>query len=399
MKTLLFILEYPPFKGGVANYYGHVVKYWPEPENILVLDNNDNALIKNWLWPKWLFAIWHLWHTIKIQKIEHILIGHILPLGTVAYYVTKLTKTPYSVFLHGMDFTYALRQTRKKQMARRILIKAGHIICANSYTAGLVKEFVGKDYESRVVVVNPGVDPLTTHLPVQAGNSQLTTQTNNLNNSDKQKVTILKEKYNLQNKVVLLTVGRLVKRKGIDKVLESLPNVFKKVPSLIYVILGNGLEITNYKLLITNLDLSKKVILITDADDNEKNKWYRICDIFIMPARVIRRGTTNAAHANNKMEGDDFEGFGIVYLEANLAGKPVIAGDSGGVGDAVQDMVSGLLVNPENTAEISKAIIKLATDANLRKKLGEQGRRRALTEFRWEDKVKMIYNRITHLPA
>jgi phosphatidylinositol alpha-1,6-mannosyltransferase len=392
MNILLFTLEYPPFKGGVANYYGHMVKYWPsyaslnkatdgkpKPDDILVLDNNHNVLLKNWLWPKWLPAIWHLWQTVKKQKIEHILVGHILPIGTVTYYVTKLTKTPYSVFLHGMDFTFALRVTRKKQMARRILIKAKHIICANSYTAGLVKEFVGKDYESRVVVVNPGVDPLTTH------NSQLTTQTNNSNNLDKQKVTSfklrvtrLKEKYNLADKIVLFSIGRLVKRKGFDKVIEAMPEVTRTVPNLYYFLAGDGPD----KIYIKGKAKGVRNIIFLDRiTEADKWAWLDLCDIFIMPARNIK---------------GDFEGFGIVYLEANLAGKPVIAGNSGGVGDAVQNMISGLLVNPENTAEISKAIIKLATDANLRKKLGEQGRQRALMEFRWEDKVKLIYRIITN---
>ncbi len=373
MKTLLFTLEYPPFKGGVANYYGHVVEHWSNPENILVLDNNDNTLIKNWLWPKWLPAIWHLWHTIKKQKIEHVLVGHILPLGTVAYYVTKLTKTSYSVFLHGMDFTYALRKPRKKRITKRILVKAEHIICANSYTAGLVKEFVGKEYESRVVVVNPGINPLT------AQNLKLSAQ--------------LKERYKLKNKIVLFSIGRLVKRKGFDNVIETMPEVVKSVPNLFYFLAGDGPDKIYIKEKAKGVP---NIFFLGQINDEEKWAWLNLCDIFIMPTREIRRGATNAAHANNKMKGGDFEGFGIVYLEANLACKPVIAGESGGVGDAVINMENGLFVNSENVGEISHAITKLALDKNLRKKLGEQGRQRALKNFKWGNKVKLIYNLIIH---
>jgi phosphatidylinositol alpha-1,6-mannosyltransferase len=88
---------------------------------------------------------------------------------------------------------------------------------------------------------------------------------------------------------------------------------------------------------------------------------------------------------------DDFEGFGIVYLEASLAGKPIVAGRSGGVGDAVLDNETGLLVNPESTAEIANAIIELAKDENLREKLGDTGKKRAGGEFNWEKQVEKIY--------
>jgi phosphatidylinositol alpha-1,6-mannosyltransferase len=90
----------------------------------------------------------------------------------------------------------------------------------------------------------------------------------------------------------------------------------------------------------------------------------------------------------------DFEGFGIVYLEANLFGKPVIAGFSGGVKDAVVDGYNGLLVDPESIEEIKKGIIKLATDPGLCRQLGEQGRIRASRDFSWEKQVEKIVQTI-----
>jgi phosphatidylinositol alpha-1,6-mannosyltransferase len=356
MKILLFTLEYPPFYGGVANYYGNLIKHYPKKDDIFVLHNNDNKLIKNWLLPKWLPAVWQLWRAVKNNKIDHILVGHILPLGAAAYLVTRITKTPYSVFLHGMDFTFACRTARKKILAKKILTNAQNIICGNSYTAGLVENFIDDSQKSKIAVVNPGIDNHETY--------------------NTEHGTYIKEKYNLKNKTILLTVGRLVKRKGVDKVIEAMPKALKEMPNLIYAIVGKGEEISNIQYLISELKLQKNIILITDADDEEKNAWYNLCDIFIMPARTI---------------GEDFEGFGIVYLEANLAGKPVIAGNSGGVRDAVENGVNGLLVNPESADAIADAIIKLAKDENLRKKLGEQGRERAVKKFSWEKQAKMIY--------
>ena len=371
MKTLLFTLEYPPFKGGVANYYCNIVKYWIEPNDISVLHNNNNNLIKNYFWPKWLPAIWQLWHTIKKQKIEHVLVGHILPLGTVTYFVAKLTKIPYSVFLHGMDFTYALRNQRKKWLAKKILNNAKYIICGNSYTAGLVKKFVGDKQEDKVGVVNPGI-----FIRKQKAESPL-----RLSEASR-KQDLLIQKYNLQNKVVLFSIGRLVKRKGFDKAIEALPEVLKKAPNLVYVIAGIGPDEAYLKKKSGNLEQNarEKIIFLGKISDEEKWAWLNLCDIFIMPARNID---------------GDFEGFGIVYLEANLCNKPVIAGDSGGVRDAVCDHENGILVDPENTDAIAEGILELALNQRLRQKLGEQGWRRAIEKFNWEKQVKKIYYLIT----
>ncbi|MFA4833541.1 MAG: glycosyltransferase family 4 protein [Patescibacteria group bacterium] len=357
MKTLLFTLEYPPFYGGIANYYGNLVKHWPQPDEIFVLDNNNSRLIKNWSWPKWLPAIWQLKEEIKNKKIGHVLVGHILPLGTVTWFLSGKMNFKYSVILHGMDFTFACRSARKRWLTKRILKKAENIICANSYTAKLVENFLGS--KNKIVVVNPGIANHITY--------------------NTQHIARLKKERNLENKFILLTVGRLVKRKGIDMVLACLPEALKQAPNLVYVIIGDGPEKENLKKLIINLKLEKNVLMVNKAGDEERNAWYGNCDIFIMPARQIN---------------DDFEGFGIVYLEANLAGKPVIAGDSGGVRDAVVDGENSLLVNPESKEEITAAIIKLAKDENLRKKLGEKGRERAIEEFNWERQIRKIYNLI-----
>jgi len=360
MKTLLITLEYPPFKGGVADYYSHIVKYWPKPDNIEVLDNSGGKLEKKWLWPKWLLSLFYLYRTITRKRIEHIIVGQVLPLGIIAYYVTRITKTPYTVFLHGMDFTYALRTKRKKRVTGKILRQAAHIICASEFTAGLARDFLGERDAGKIEVVNPGIDADElgiTHYELR--------------------IKRLREKYDLSGKVILFSVGRLVKRKGFDKVIEAMPEVARSVPNLYYFLAGDG---PDKKYLYDKAEGVPNIFFLGRADDETKWAWMNACDIFITPARRI---------------GDDFEGFGIVYLEASLCGKPVIAGDSGGVRDAVKGAVSGILVDPENTERIADAIISLARDGNLRKRLGEQGRERAISEFNWPKQINEIHRIIT----
>ena len=346
-NTLLFTLEYPPFKGGVASVYGNIVEYWSGEITVLTGDK----LLK----PHWLFALLRLWRAVRKNKARTVLVGHLLPLGTVTWLLAKIVNIRYTVFLHGMDFAQAVGVARKKKLARRILRDAERIIAMNSYTAGLVQREFGNEIGTKVVVVNPGVN-----LEISNKNAEI--------------IKRLEERYNLKNKIILLQVGRLVERKGVDKVLEALPAVAKECPDLVYVIVGTGPEQKNYELRIKNDELCDNVFLITDADDAEVNAWYDLCDIFIMISREIN---------------GDFEGFGIVYLEANAHGKPVVAGDSGGVRDAVKNDLTGLLVNPESADEIKNAIIKLYHDEFLRRRLGQRGRE-WVKSFEWREQVEKM---------
>jgi phosphatidyl-myo-inositol dimannoside synthase len=357
MKLLLFTLEYPPFKGGIANYYGNLVKCWPLAENIFVLNNNDHKLINNrYLFFKWLPSLKELRKTINKFKIEHILVGQILPLGLAALIINLHGRVKYSVLLHGLDFSLATKFWRKRLITKIILSQAEKIICANGYTSALVKNFLGADFTGKIFTVNPGV------------NISL--------NSDHAGTEQLKNRYNLADKFILLSVGRLVKRKGFDYVIDCLPNLNKKIPNLVYVIIGHGQELNHIQSLIEKYHLTDQVIIIEKNSDQERDSWYQLCDIFIMPSRNLK---------------GDYEGFGIVYLEANLAGKPVIAGRSGGVGEAIIDGFNGLMVDSENKNEILEAILKLAHDRNLREKLGRQGRERTIKEFNWLDQVNKIF--------
>jgi phosphatidyl-myo-inositol dimannoside synthase len=360
MNILLFTLEYPPYNGGIANYYGSLVKYWPSSsDNIFVLNNNDDRLInKSWPFLKWLPGIWALKKVIKKPKIDYLIIGHVLPLGLIGLIFNKLYGTKYSVILHGLDFSSGVKIWRKRLITKKILNGAEKIICANKYTAELVKNFLGSKTITKIKTVNPGI----TDRPAVEGDQRLI------------------KKYNLENKKIILSVGRLTKRKGFDKVIEVLPAALKKIPELFYVILGNGEELNNLKIQISNSKLEKNILIINDATDADRDEWYRSCDIFIMPSKNIN---------------GDFEGFGIVYLEANLAGKPVIAGNNGGVGEAVIDGMNGLLVDSYNNNNIAEAIFKLASNKSFADKLGAQGRERAIREFDWRKQIKKIYDIIS----
>jgi phosphatidylinositol alpha-1,6-mannosyltransferase len=352
MKTLLITLEYPPFNGGVASYYGLLVKYWPKTESIEVLDNNKGELFSGNLPLPWFKAVKTLFLKRKKKEFDYLLVGHILPLGTAAFLVSRFLPFKYSVVLHGLDFSSALKSKRKRLLTRLILKRSHKIICANSHVAYLVSEF-NKRLKNKIVVQNPGIENVK--LP-------------DLSSEEKKD---LRKKYNIcQGDICLFSLGRLVLRKGFDKVIEALVDF--PINNIKYLIAGVGEQEGYLKNLVKVRDLSDKVIFLGNVDENKKWQLLQLADIFIMPARQI---------------GVDFEGFGIVYLEANLASKPVIAGISGGVKDAVVHNQTGLLLNPENIEAIREAILCLTRDQELRFKLGKNGRDRALRDFSWEKKA------------
>lgn len=366
MKTLLFTLEYPPFKGGVANYYGNLAKHWSkiaaahlglnerdEASKLTVLNNNNGALLKKWVYPQWIPSFLQLSSVVKKQNIKHIIVGHILPLGTVACWHYKKTGIPYSVVLHGMDFALAMKPGRKQIMAKRILRNATNIICSNKYTAELVYKHLGKEVSGKIFVVHPGINPQV--------------------EIDESKLEQIRRQYNTDNKNVIFSCGRLEERKGFQNVIKLMPEISQSILDAHYFIAGDGP--LKMEILESSMN-NKNITYLGRISDAERDAWISLCDLFVMPS-----------YSN----GADFEGFGIVYLEANILKKPVIAGNSGGVPEAVEDGVSGLLVEPQDLNAIKEAIIKILSNPSLREKLGRCGQDRAIEKFNWPKQVTQFY--------
>lgn len=360
MKFLLITLEYFPFKGGVANYYTNLTYYWPKSSQLFILNNNNGELLSRGGIFKWRKAILKLYHYIKKNEIDHLIVGHVLPLGIVAFIISKFLKFKYSVVLHGMDFTYATKSCRKRFITRLILKRADKIIAANSHVAVLCSNFLKSG--QKIMVVNPGAKDFSDY--------------------SEERNREIREKNNLNGHKILFSLGRLVKRKGFDNVILAIKKILQDNVDydLLYLIAGKGPDEAYLK------DLAQKELgdnwgnyikFIGDISEGEKWSLFSLCDAFVMPSRDIA---------------GDFEGFGIVYLEANLAGKAVIGGKSGGVADAIRHTYNGLLVDPLSVDEIAEAILKLLNDKDLRIKLGAQGRQRVLDDFNWRDKINSIYN-------
>jgi phosphatidylinositol alpha-1,6-mannosyltransferase len=182
-----------------------------------------------------------------------------------------------------------------------------------------------------------------------------------------------------RGELLLLSVARLQRRKGHDLVLRVLPALKKAAPSLRYVIVGDGDERDRLERLSVELGVSADVSFVGSVSDAELPAYFAACDVFVLPTRT---------------ETSDFEGFGIVFLEAAAAGKPAVGGRNGGVPEAIVEGETGMLVADERTDELFAALKSMCTSEVLRHQMGAAGRARAIRDFSWDraaDAVMQIH--------
>jgi phosphatidylinositol alpha-1,6-mannosyltransferase len=196
-----------------------------------------------------------------------------------------------------------------------------------------------------------------------------------------------KNELKIDSNYTLLTTARLEsseRYKGYDKVIELLPEMNRELPGVKYIIIGDGSDKERIVILAEALGVKDRIIFpgqITDLD--LLIGYYNLCDLFIMPS--------NFYIEKNRVAG---EGFGFVYLEAAACGKPVIAGKGGGCPEAIEDGVTGFLVDPNDKKGLYETIVKLLRDKELAKKMGAAGRKRVEENFSYEvflKKVKEIF--------
>lgn len=238
---------------------------------------------------------------------------------------------------------------------RRLLLRGPDLFTPVSrYTADLLRDQGVPS--SRLRIVPNGTDP-ERFRPLDAGP--------------------LRERLGLTDNTVMLTVGRLVARKGIDTTLRALPDILEAVPDLTYLVAGTGPDRDRLEHIAETLGVRDRVHFVGHVPFDELPSYYNVADLFVMPSRE---------------EPPDVEGFGIVFLEAGACGTPVIGARSGGIPDAIRDGETGLLVPPVAPTALADAATRILTSPELAARLGEQGRRRVVNETSWDQVAERLWN-------
>jgi len=336
MKTLLATYEYPPDLGGVAAYLGGLFGAIPEAR---VVRFRLPKLPLGWLWhlPK-------LW--LAARKADAVVVSHLLPLGTAAMLLGK----PYAVIVHGLDLRSAASHPRKKRLAARVL-KGAKLVAANSRATAAELAAFGFD-PSAALVLTPAVD------------------------TDLERETL---DLGVEGEKILLSVGRFVPRKGFDRLIRLLPELRKACGDVTLVLAGAGAEEDRLRneAVLSGVDAHVKFVIAPER--GTVASLYRAADVFALAVRASK---------------DDVEGFGIVLLEAALFGLPVVSTRAGGVPEAVEHGVTGLLVDPDSESELFEALKGLLNDPAAAKRLGDAGRARVLRDFAWETRAQAFMKRL-----
>ncbi|WP_349343063.1 glycosyltransferase family 4 protein [Marinobacter sp. MMG032] len=260
---------------------------------------------------------------LKPNGLSQIHCGRTIPEGFIGLLLARLLRKPLLCFVHGEDIEVARTSRELTWIVNRVLRGADRLICNSQNTKSLLKEHWHVPAK-KIEVINPGVDEQT-FCPAEPD-------------------LAFREKVGWEDRFVCLTVGRLQRRKGHDKMIEAIPEIKKEIPNILYAIVGQGDNYPNLMAEVKKLGLEQHVQFLDEIEDEDLIRCYQQCDLFILP---------------NRSDGNDIEGFGMVLVEAQAAGKPVIAGDSGGTAETMKVGKTGLVVDCTSTETIANAVIWL----------------------------------------
>lgn len=288
------------------------------------------------------------------NRFAAVLAGRALPEGAVALAVGRLRGCKVLIYAHGEELT-GWGRGRKFQTMCFTLQHADHILANSDFTRDTLITLIGVRPE-RIVMTYPTVDTdrLRPGLPFDDLRASIGL-------GDGQRL--------------ILSVGRLQRRKGFDQVIRALPGLLARGLDVHYAIVGIG-DDRDYLLgLAQERGLGDRVHLLGHVAPADLPRWYNACDLFAMPNRDI--------------EGDT-EGFGLVFMEANACAKPVIAGRAGGTGSAVEDGLNGLRVDGEDVSAVEAAIAQVLNDPEDARRMGQAGRDRTVSRFTSDQRAELI---------
>ena len=286
---------------------------------------------------------------IKERNLTRVAFGAAAPLGVMAASLRSAGAARIVALTHGHEVWWS--KVPPFSLAIRYMSRSIDVITyLGDYTKGEISKALSLKNSEKLIQLAPGID-VEHFQPVNAD--------------------LLRAELGLKDKAVIVSVGRLVHRKGQDQLISALPTILERVPNTHLVIIGTGPYKEYLEKLAAKLNVSSNLTFIGRINYSELPRYICLGEIFAMPSR-------------SRFFGLEVEGLGIVYLEASACGLPVIAGNSGGAPDAVLLGVTGLVVDGTKVNEISAACIKLLENPELSQLMGQKGRSWIVENWRWE---------------
>jgi len=368
---LLLSGDFPPVMGGESRFLYNLFYYLPTLNKAVVapylrgfrgVDNSMPFYVKRLpirsKGPLKLISLLLYFWSIFPFKEKKLLIhcGQVMIPGMAGLLAKYLLGVPYIVYAYGAELLKYVHIPHSA-ILKAVFKNADKVITISNYTTSQVKKLGIPEDKIIRTLLGVDVDEFYPSPP---------------------NARVIK-RYGFEGKKVIMTTCRLVDHKGIDMVISALPRILKEVRDVTYLVVGSGEDRARLENIACEKGVRDKVLFAGNVSDEDLMEFYNLSDLFVMATREVSRKV---------------DGFGITFIEANACGRPVIGGRSGGVGDAIIDGVTGLLVDPEDIDEISDAIIKLLIDKEYAERLGKNGLERVGKQLTWERIASRLFERL-----
>jgi phosphatidylinositol alpha-1,6-mannosyltransferase len=367
MRTLLVTNDFPPRPGGIQQFLHNLAIRQPEGELVVyssdwrgsaefdaeqpypVIRERTKVLLPT---PAVARRAAEL---AREHECDRVWFGAAAPLGLLAQGLRRRAGVGRAVAItHGHEVGWAALPGARSAL-RRIADGCDVITYLGEYQRVRLARALGERTELRRLA--PGVNADTYHPGVDG--------------------SLVRSRYGLTDRPVIVCVSRLVPRKGQDTLVRALPLVRRAVPDAALLLVSGGPHRPTLQRMARDLDVADHVVFTGTVPWAELPEHYAAGDVFAMPCRTRNGGL-------------DVEGLGIVYLEASAIGLPVIAGDSGGAPDAVRDGETGYVVGGRDVPALAGRLVELLTDEGLRQKMGAAGRAWVEAEWGWDTQAARL---------
>ena len=355
IRHLLVTNDFPPKTGGIQNFLWELWSRLPPDEVVVYTTPHENAAAFDAAAPMrvirsrepWFLPLPRLVKQVDSlaarYDVDLVVIDPALPAGLIG---PRLTSA-YAIIAHGAEAVLPSRIPGTSGLLRRVLLGATGVIANSGYTAAECERTAGVSLP--IHLIPPGVDIDRLTPPDSAARS-----------AARKRLGLA------ENAPVVASVSRLVPRKGMSTLIAASTILASEHDGLQVVIAGDGREKQRLSRLINRLNAP--VLMLSDLPDSGIADVYNCADVFAMLCR-------------SRWMGLEQEGFGIVFLEAAAAGVPQVAGDSGGVRDAVAHGETGIVLEEPTAEAAAEAISVLLRDDDRRLAMGAEARRRVVADF------------------
>ena len=379
-KTFLLTDEFPPIQTGIARMMGEIARRYPKGELLVSTGQHRDSLETDHRFPGAAIdrlpmptktlrgAVGLLFWSRRVASLarQHrprfIWCDSLRPCTYPAKWAHERVGTKYGIIVHGGDLLKELHAIHHRPFARKTakaLLNSASAVVANSQwtreQAQKVLRELGLDsHAERVRVVALGTDP-------EQFRPGLDTRE-------------VRARYRLNGDRWAITVARLEAHKGVDTSLRAVARARAKGMDVGYLVVGVGKKRDTYKKLAQELKIADAVRFVGNVPDGDLAALYNCAALYLGVSR--------------RADGSRVEGFGVALAEASACGVPVIAGNSGGLPEAVKDGETGLIVEPDNLDAVTEALERLLTDQLLARRFGQAGRKAVETSYNWDRVIR-----------